>query len=90
VIFHNSKPPGRGTSLQGGAWLELARFFHGSGAGGTYAAEKTRGVYVSDVNISGLDCSSELPGARQSTASGILDRIGVHLNWRAATPRSRR
>jgi len=47
--------------------------------GSMYAAEKTR----VDVYRSNRDDSSELLGPGKIVASGIFEKVGVHLNWRA-------
>jgi hypothetical protein len=48
------------------------------GSGSVYAAEKTR----VDVYICGSDDSAQLLGAGKILASGIFEKIGVHVNWR--------
>src|ERR1700691_4899130 len=47
--------------------------------GSMYAAEKTR----VDVYLNNRDDSSELLGPGKIVASGIFEKVGVHLNWRA-------
>src|SRR5580658_10436355 len=49
------------------------------GSSGMYAAEKTR----VDIYISGSDDSAQVLGAGKILASGIFEKIGIHLNWRA-------
>jgi hypothetical protein len=49
------------------------------GAVNVYSAEKTR----VDVYISDRDESSQLLGPGKVMASGIFEKIGVRLNWRA-------
>src|SRR5580692_9280860 len=53
------------------------------GGGGMYAAEKSRTVvYFSDVYISDRDASAQLLKPGKVLASGIFEKIGVHVNWR--------
>jgi hypothetical protein len=48
------------------------------GGGSMYAAEQTR----VDVYLSNRDDSAQLLGAGKILASGIFEKIGVHVNWR--------
>src|SRR5580704_15859825 len=48
------------------------------GGGSMYAAAKTR----VDVYLSNRDDSAQLMGAGKILASGIFEKIGVHVNWR--------
>jgi hypothetical protein len=49
-----------------------------TGGGAMYAAEQTR----VDVYLNNRDGSAQLLGAGKILASGIFEKIGVHLNWR--------
>jgi hypothetical protein len=48
------------------------------GSGSMYAAEQTR----VDVYLSNRDDSAQLLGAGKILASGMFEKIGVHVNWR--------
>jgi hypothetical protein len=56
------------------------------GKGGMYAAERNR----VDVYLSDRDESARLLGAGKVVASGIFEKIGVHIDWRTGEPSATR